>query len=118
MPIRAFRILFLSFSLAIYSAAGSIAGGSQQMPSNEWRYFGSFAGYSHPVRLIDPVSKDEAQDRDAFYRGLWDESGNLSVVEKWLGGQLEFKYRYTYRDQTLVRLEIDRPGEKTQVLKF
>jgi hypothetical protein len=60
-------------------------------------YYGSFAGYQLPLRLINKMTKQEAESRNAaYYIGYFDTDRRLMRVIKMLGGKRDFDQVYFY----------------------
>lgn len=60
------------------------------------KYFGSFATYKVPIRPTEPLSKEEAEKRAAYYVAYYNQKNLLSQIEKYLHGKLDWKEEYTY----------------------
>ncbi len=63
-------------------------------------YFGSWDGYGLPLRLVDRISKEEADARaargSAYLVGYFDVENRLVRDVKMLRGKVFFEHHYTY----------------------
>lgn len=60
------------------------------------KYYATFLGYNHPLKLANELSVEEIATREnSYYVGYF--SDNLLLkVEKFFNGKIEFSYQYTY----------------------
>ncbi len=59
------------------------------------KYYSSFAGYEHPVKLTDELNENQIKDRRAYMIGTF-VNGKLIKVEKILDNKSSFTYNYKY----------------------
>ncbi len=59
------------------------------------KYYSSFVGYNHPVKLIDELNENQIKDRRAYMIGTF-VKGKLIKVEKILNNETAFIYYYSY----------------------
>ncbi len=62
-------------------------------------YYRSFSGYSIPLRLVDKITREEAESKApdaAYYIGYFDVQRKLVKVVKMLNGETVFEDRYYY----------------------
>jgi len=63
-------------------------------------YYGGWTGYSLPIRLIEPITKQEAEARGArgavYMIGHFDSDGRLVRDVKMLGREVFFSHDYSY----------------------
>lgn len=59
------------------------------------KYYSSFAGYNHPVKLIDELRETKIKEKKSYYVGTYN-GERLIKVEKILIGKTVFIYNYSY----------------------
>jgi hypothetical protein len=60
-------------------------------------YFAMFrGGVLGPFQPQDEISKEEALVRVRYVIGTYDDKGGLIAIEKWYGGEQEFRFEYGY----------------------
>lgn len=64
--------------------------------NNECHYFLTYSGIKLPLKLVTPLSVDETENRNTFFRAYFDSSGNLSKCQKVVYGEIEFEHNYDY----------------------
>lgn len=70
------------------------------------KYYSSFAGYEHPVKLTDELNENQIKDRRAYMIGTF-VNGKLIKVEKILNNETVFIYYYSYdRNGNLLKFNI------------
>jgi hypothetical protein len=86
--------------------------------ANGPRYFLSYSGVSLPLRLVSPLGADELQNRNTFFRAIYDEADRLVSCEKLVYGEVELTHLYEYRaDGVLSRAQISMgDDEPTEIL--
>jgi hypothetical protein len=66
-------------------------------------YFVSFTGPWVPWRPVDEIPRDEALSRDSYVVGIYNDIGQLAVIERYLGGSLFFRHEYSYDGEGKLR---------------
>lgn len=81
----------------------------------ECRYFISYSGVKLPLKLVDPLTESNLQNRNTFFRGYFDGQERLLLCQKMVYGEIELEHRYNYYDSGMLELaEItDADGEVT-----
>ena len=60
-------------------------------------YYGTSAAYGYPLRLMNKMTKEEAESRDAAYLiGYFDRNRKLIRVVKMINGKRDFEHVYSY----------------------
>jgi Family of unknown function (DUF6156) len=65
--------------------------------ANGPRYFLSYSGVSLPLRLVSPLAANELQNRNTYFRAVYDEADRLVSCEKLVYGEIELTHLYEYR---------------------
>lgn len=83
------------------------------------KYYSSFAGYEHPVKLIDELNENQIKDRRVYMIGTF-VNGKLIKVDKILDNETAFIYYYSYdKNGNLLRLKIKNViNEKNNYIYF
>ena len=83
------------------------------------RYFLTYTGVALPFNLVSPLSAQEVENRNTYFKGYYDAGGRLTGFDKMVYGEVELAHRYRYHpDGTLLQAEIiDIDGEAT-VMEF
>lgn len=110
---------------SILLAASILFGGalyaeeSKREMKSSVKYFRSFAGYSIPLRLVDEILKEEADELAAYLVAEYDLDGKITAVVKMLSKRQSFKHRYDYFDNgNLRRVRILREDGKVTVHEY
>jgi len=71
------------------------------------RYFTTYTGIRLPFKLTGELSEEETQNRNTFFRGQYNEAGQLLSFQKMVYQDVEQEHRYSYdEDGKLIRAEI------------
>jgi hypothetical protein len=62
--------------------------------ANGPRYFLSYSGVSLPLRLVSPLAANELQNRNTYFRAVYDEADRLVSCEKLVYGEVELTHLY------------------------
>lgn len=83
--------------------------------NSECRYFISYSGVKLPLKLVDPLTEANLQNRNTFFRGYFDAQERLLLCQKMVYGEIELEHRYNYyANGVLQQAEItDADGEVT-----
>ena len=85
-------------------------------------YYRGFAGYSHPVTLTIPISKDEADalaaKGAAFLVGSFDAGGKLMHVVKYLNHDVFFDFAYSYYPNGRIKSAVVTGNGRTTVFDY
>ena len=57
--------------------------------ANRPRYFLSYSGVGLPLKLVSPLAASELQNRNTYFRAVYDEAGRLVSCEKLVYGEVE-----------------------------
>lgn len=80
------------------------------------KYFTTFDGYNHPVKVDNEISKNDISKYNAYYIAYYNKD-LLIRVEKILNNKIEFTYTYTYdSSKCLVKTVVEREGKKNVIL--
>lgn len=92
---------------------------TMNISDSDYRYFISYSGVKLPLKLVNPLTAEELQNRNTFFRAYFDAQEKLILCQKMVYGEIELEHRYHYHDNgTLSQAEItDADGELT-VLDF
>lgn len=84
-----------------------------------YRYFITYTGVKLPFTLTAELDEAETNNRNTFFKGIFDADGMLLSFQKLVYGEVEMEHRYSYgEDGALLRAEIiDADGELTVVEK-
>ncbi len=82
--------------MLVVGAAGGCASDGNLSSKSKSVYFGSFADYDTPLKLVEQLSSSEALSRPAYLVGDFDDGGRLYRVEKYHGDELFFRLDYRY----------------------
>jgi hypothetical protein len=83
------------------------------------RPFVSYTGVSLPLKLITPLDADSVDKRITYFRGYYNEQGQLLRIEKVVYGEIEFEHRYHYHpDGRLQSAELREADETPRVMDF
>jgi YD repeat-containing protein len=102
---RWFRVIAIACFLVLLGAAGTWFFLHRMVETAHYiephapgtYYFAMFrGGVLGPFQPQDEVSKEEALTRDIYVIGTYDDQGRLIAIEKWFGGEQEFRYEYSY----------------------
>lgn len=106
-------ICFYLLSFFLITESGSLMAGSE---CNEMKveYYGSFSGYSVPLKPVEKLDKSEALSRKAYYIAHYNSSGDLVVFEKYIDNILFFRHEYSYHKNGKIKkyIGINEDGEK------
>jgi hypothetical protein len=72
-------------------------------PLGECRSFLTYSGVKLPLNLLTPLSAEELNHRNTFFRGYFDPAGRMVACHKVVYGEIEFEHRYTYHDSGKLR---------------
>lgn len=71
------------------------------------RNFLSYNGIKLPLKLVTPLGDDEVENRNTYYRGIYNSDDRMIACEKVVYGEIEQEHRYEYHDNgALKRAEI------------
>ena len=86
--------------------------------SNGYRYFLSYSGVRLPLRLVSPLAAAELENRNTYFRAVFDDADRLVSCEKIVYGEVELTHLYEYRaDGALSRARISMgDDEPTEIL--
>jgi len=84
-------------ALALYLRSRKMGRGRKHEPVE---YYRRFAGYHLPLRLIEKITKEEAEALtsagQSFYVGHYGPNGRLLKAVKMLRGEMDFEHAYIY----------------------
>ncbi|MDO9105132.1 MAG: DUF6156 family protein [Methylovulum sp.] len=105
----AFKQLYLQQGIVIMNSEGCC----------DCRYFISYSGVKLPLKLVDPLTATQLNNRNTYFQGYFDVQERLLLCQKVVYGEIELEHRYTYYSNNVLRqAEItDADGELT-VLQF
>ena len=82
------------------------------------KYYRTFSGYSLPLKLIEPFTKEEALcSGSAYYIGHFDQNNMLIKIEKMHKGKLLFTHVYGYYPNGSIKRLENTPAEGKTVIK-
>lgn len=91
------------------------------MPENATihRYFTSYSGARLPLKLVGELDEGDMRNRNTYFRGDFNDAGQLIACEKIVYGETEFRHDYRYHpDGRLARAEIDDGSGEPSVLDY
>lgn len=62
----------------------------------ESRPYLSYSGVKLPLKLVEPLSKDQLQNRNTYFLGYYDKDNRLMGIRKMVYAEIEFEHRYCY----------------------
>ena len=88
-------------------------------PALACRYFTSYSGAKLPLKLVGELADGDMRNRNTYFRGDFNDAGQLIACEKIVYGETEFRHDYRYRpDGRLARAEIDDGSGEPSVLDY
>lgn len=60
------------------------------------QYFGTWSSYKIPFNPQEPISKEEAERRKAFYVATYNSQDQIIVFEKFLDSEINWRDEYEY----------------------
>lgn len=91
------------------------------MPENTTaaRYFTSYSGAKLPLKLVGELSADDMRNRNTYFRGRFDATGQMLSCEKIVYGEAEFRHDYRYHpDGRLAQALIDDGSDEPAVINY
>lgn len=89
------------------------------IPHAKMSYFTTYTGVRLPLKLLNPLSADEVQNRNTYFSAYYNEAEELIAIQKLVYGEVELTHRYDYHpDGTLRRAEITEAGDAPRELLF
>jgi hypothetical protein len=83
----------------------------------DYRYFLPYSGVSLPLNLVSPLAANDLNNRNTYFRALYDATDRLLLAEKLVYGEVELRHAYEYRAEGgLARAVIVLGDEETEVL--
>ncbi|WP_412479997.1 DUF6156 family protein [Azonexus sp. IMCC34839] len=83
------------------------------------RYFTSYSGTKLPLNLVGEIDAASMNNRNTYFRGSYDASGQLVSCEKVVYGEIELRHDYHYHaDGRLARAEIDDGSGDSNVIDY
>jgi len=83
------------------------------------RYFTSYSGTKLPLNLVGEIEAADMRNRNTFFRGNYDNSGQLVSCEKVVYGEIETRHDYQYHaDGRLARAEIDDGSGDSNIIDY
>lgn len=70
---------------------------------NDYRYFLTYSGIKLPLKLVTPLSENETENRNTYFRACFDESDRLIRCEKIVYGEIEFEHQYEYYENGVLK---------------
>jgi len=91
---------------------------AQDKPMPTLQYFRTFTGYSLPLKLVQPIPKEEAlASKDSVYVGYFDEVGRLVKIEKFLKHKLVFTHEYEFHVNGKLKRLVNTPVDGVPKVK-
>ncbi len=86
--------------------------------SNQHRYFLSYSGVKLPLNLVSPIDESQLENRNTYFRAVFDDAGKLLSCEKIVYGEVELSHTYEYGADGVLSRAIIAMGddEATEVL--
>ncbi len=85
----------------------------------DYRYFVSYSGVKLPLKLVNELLDSDRENRNTFFRGLYDADQRLLLLEKLVYGEVELRHRYSYHANGLLsEAEITDADAEVTVLRF
>jgi YD repeat-containing protein len=82
------------------------------------RYFTTYTGVKMPLRLVSELTAADLDNRNTYFRGLFDAAERVTCIEKVVYGEIELRHVYQYdADGRLATAEVtDADGEVTRLV--
>lgn len=88
------------------------------MTEQSWRYFVTYSGVKLPLRLVNPLAREDLANRNTFFRALFDAQDRMVACDKMVYGDVQMSHRYEYAPGgTIARAEITM-GDEVTVMEF
>jgi hypothetical protein len=82
-------------------------------------YYSRWDAYQFPIRLIGPISVEEAKRLDAYYEAYFNERRQISKLTKYLHGKLFFQFAYEYHANGKLKRKMTlKEGGEQEVQQF
>lgn len=83
----------------------------------DYRYFLTYSGVSLPLNLVSPLAASDLENRNTYFRALYDGENRLLTCEKMVYGEVELRHVYEYRADGLLARALIAMGddEETEV---
>jgi hypothetical protein len=65
--------------------------------ADDYRYFLTYSGVSLPLNLVSPLAANDLENRNTYFRALYDGEERLLSCEKIVYGEVELRHSYEYR---------------------
>jgi hypothetical protein len=62
----------------------------------DYRYFISYSGVRLPLQLVNELHGGDLDNRNTYFRGIFDADQHLLLLEKVVYGEVELCHRYRY----------------------
>lgn len=84
----------------------------------DYRYFLTYSGVSLPLNLVSPLEASDLENRNTYFRALYDDADRLLSCEKVVYGEVELRHVYQYRADGLLARALIAMGDEdeTEVL--
>lgn len=81
------------------------------------RYFLTYTGVKLPFNLVTPLSHNEIENRNTYFKGYYDADNRLTGFDKLVYGEIELAHRYLYHaNGRLQQVDItDLDGDSTSL---
>ncbi len=86
---------------------------------DEYRYFLSYSGVSLPLRLVSPLAATELENRNTYFRAMFDDAERMVSCEKIVYGEVELSHLYEYSaNGVLARARISMGDDEPTEVSF
>lgn len=83
------------------------------------RYFTSYSGVKLPLKLVGELDDGDMSNRNTYFRGSFDDAGQLIVCEKLVYGETEFRHEYRYHpDGRIAHATIDDGSHEPTIIDY
>jgi hypothetical protein len=83
------------------------------------RYFTSYSGTKLPLKLVGELDENDMRNRNTYFRGSFDDAGQLIVCEKVVYGETEFRHDYRYHpDGRIASASIDNGSDEPAIIDY
>jgi hypothetical protein len=70
--------------------------------AKQCRYFLSYSGVKLPLNLVSPLAATELENRNTYFRAVFDGANRLVSCQKIVYGEIELAHYYEYADSGLL----------------
>ena len=69
---------------------------TQEKPETYDNYYLSYSGTKLPLKLVNPLSLDEVENRNTYFGAQTDALGRTTLIHRVVYGEIDLEHRYGY----------------------